>query len=72
MGKVRLIAGIVILILLFAFAFFNGGEGHSADIRFILKPWTVPNVPMWGVIYITLALGVLTGYLLRGGRKPKK
>ena len=72
MGKVRLIAGIVVLVLIFFFALFNGGEGHSADIRFFLKSWTVSNVPMWGVIYITLALGLLTGYLLRGSRKPKK
>ena len=72
MGKVRLIAGIVVIVLFFVFALFNGGEGHSANIRFFLNDWTVRNVPMWGVIYITLAVGLLVGYSLRGARKHKK
>ncbi len=72
MGKVRLIVAIIIIVLLFVFALFNGGEAHSTNIRFFLKKWTVSDVPVWGIIYMTLVLGILVGYLLRGGRKKKK
>lgn len=71
MGKVRLIVGILIIVLLFVFALFNGGKAHATDIQFFLKKWTVTDVPAWGIIYISLLLGILVGYLLRGGRKQK-
>jgi uncharacterized integral membrane protein len=71
MGKVRLIAAFALLIILFVFALFNGGEKHVTDIQFFLSKWTVTNVPAWGVIYLSLVLGVLIGYMLRGGRKPR-
>ena len=69
MGKVRLVAGIVLIVLLFVFALFNGDE---TEIRFFLKNWTVVGVPVWGVIYIALVLGIFVGWLLRGGRKHRK
>jgi len=69
MGKVRMILGVVILVVLFVFALFNG---NMTSIQFFLKKWTVPKVPVWGVIYIALILGILVGLLLRGGRKHKK
>jgi uncharacterized integral membrane protein len=69
MGKVRLVAGIVLIVLLFVFALFNGAE---TEIRFFLKNWTVAGVPVWGVIYISLVLGIFVGWLLRGGRKHRK
>ncbi|MBN1918449.1 MAG: hypothetical protein JW889_11100 [Verrucomicrobia bacterium] len=69
MGKVRLIIGIVVLVILFVFALFNS---DTANIQFFLKKWTVPKVPVWGIIYITLAIGLLVGYILRGGHKKKK
>ncbi len=72
MGKVRLIVGILIIVLLFVFALFNGGQTHSTSIQFFLKRWTVTDVPAWGIIYLALLLGILVGYLLRGGRKQKK
>jgi uncharacterized integral membrane protein len=72
MGKVRLIFGVVVIIVFFIFALFNGGQGHSTNVQFFLKKWTVSDVPVWGIIYITLAVGVLVGFILRGGRKKKK
>jgi uncharacterized integral membrane protein len=73
MGKVRLIVAIVVIILLFAFALLNSRGAHStADIQFYLKAWTVYDVPVWGIIFITLAIGLVLGYILRGGRKKKK
>jgi len=72
MGKVRLIVGILIIVLLFVFAGFNGGKTHSTNIQFFLKRWMVGDVPVWAIIYVTLVLGVFVGYLLRGARKHKK
>ena len=69
MGKVRMIFGVVILVILFVFALFNGS---ATSIQFFLKKWTLTNVPVWGVIYIALILGILVGLLLRGARKHKK
>ena len=69
MGKVRLILGLVIIAVLFLFALFNS---DTAGIQFFLKKWTVPKVPVWGIVYITLAIGLLLGYILRGGHKKKK
>jgi uncharacterized integral membrane protein len=69
MGKVRLVVGIVLIVLLFVFALFNGDQ---TKIQFFLKAWTVPNVPVWGIIYISLLLGILVGWLLRGGHKHRK
>jgi len=72
MGKVRLIVGILLIVILFVFALFNGGQAHSTNVQFFLKSWTVSDVPVWGIIYITLAVGLAVGFLLRGGRKHKK
>ena len=72
MGKVRLIVAIVIMVLFFVFALFNGGQAHSTNVQFFLKKWTLGDVPVWGIIYIALAIGIVLGYLLRGGRKKKK
>ena len=72
MGKVRLIVAIVIIVIFFVFALFNGGQTHSTNVQFFLKKWTLSDVPVWGMIYIALAIGIVVGYLLRGGRKKKK
>ncbi len=72
MGKVRLILGVLIIIVLFVFALFNSGEGHATSIQFFLKAWTIYNVPVWGIIFITLAVGLFVGYILRGGRRKKR
>ena len=72
MGKVRLIVAIVVLILVFLFALFNSGTGHTSKIQFFLADWTIENVPVWGVIIISLIIGLLFGYLLRGSRRKHK
>jgi len=72
MGKLRLILGVLVIIVLFVFALFNSGEGHATSIQFFLKGWTIYNVPVWGIIFITLAVGIFAGYILRGGRRKKK
>ena len=72
MGKVRLIVAIVVLILVFLFALFNSGTGYSTKIRFFLAHWTIENAPVWGVIIISLIIGLFFGYLLRGGRRKRK
>lgn len=72
MGKVRMILGIVVLVLLFVFALFNSGSDYVSNVRFFIKSWTIPEVPVWGIIYIAVILGVIIGCLFRGGRKPKK
>jgi len=73
MGKVRLVIAILIIVLLFVFALVNSrGDKSTADIQFFLKAWTIANVPVWGVIFITLIIGLFLGYILRGGRKKKK
>jgi len=72
MGKVRLTAGGVLVVLLFIFALFNSGSDYVSDVRFFIKSWTIAEVPVWGIIYIALILGVIIGCLFRGGRKHKK
>jgi uncharacterized integral membrane protein len=72
MGKVRLIVGILIIVLLFVFALLNSGKEHTTSIQFFLAKWTLDEVPVWGIIFITLAVGLLVGYILRGGHKKKK
>jgi uncharacterized integral membrane protein len=72
MGKVRLITAILVLILVFLFALFNSGAGYSTKIRFFLANWTIENAPVWGVIIISLIIGLCFGYLLRGGRRKHK
>jgi uncharacterized integral membrane protein len=72
MGKVRLIVAIVVLILIFLFALFNSGTGYTSKIRFFLADWTIENAPVWGVIIISLIVGLFFGYLLRGSRHKHK
>jgi uncharacterized integral membrane protein len=72
MGKVRLIVALIVLILIFLFALFNSGQGYTTKITFFLKNWTIESAPVWGVIIISLAIGLFFGYLLRGGRRKHK